>query len=102
MGTPRLLLVPALVACICEVAAGVALAQGLFVRPISDTRQITQIAAATTGVIAGTVLDERGQPLDGVVVSAMGNSTSFAVSDRGGNFTLRALTPGPYLVRAGR
>ena len=102
MGTPRLLLVPAFVACICELAAGVGLAQGLFVRPIADSgpRHITNIAAATTGVIAGVVLDERGQPLDGVVVSAMGNSTSFAVSDRGGNYTLRSLMPGPYLVRA--
>ncbi|HXG89407.1 MAG TPA: TonB-dependent receptor [Vicinamibacterales bacterium] len=69
---------------------------------VSDDQpaHITQIAAATTGVIAGQVLDERGQPLDGVVVSAMGGSTSFAVSDRAGQFTLRSLSPGPYLVRA--
>jgi outer membrane receptor protein involved in Fe transport len=61
---------------------------------------VTQIAVAATGTIAGTVADERGQPLDGVVVSAMGGSTSFAVSDRSGQFTLRSLTPGPYLLRA--
>jgi outer membrane receptor protein involved in Fe transport len=30
----------------------------------------------------------------------MGGSTSFAVSDRLGQFTLRSLMPGPYLVRA--
>jgi outer membrane receptor protein involved in Fe transport len=66
----------------------------------SGPEQITQIAAATTGTITGLVLDERGQPLDGVVISAMGHSTSFAVSDGAGQFTLRALTPGPYLVRA--
>ena len=48
------------------------------------------------------MLDDRGRPLDGVVVSAMGGSTSFAVSDRVGQFTLRSLTPGPYLVRAHR
>ena len=62
--------------------------------------RVTQIAAATTGVITGQVVDERGLPLYGVVVSAMGGSTSFAISDRVGQYTLRALTPGPYLVRA--
>ncbi|MBA3269780.1 MAG: TonB-dependent receptor, partial [Acidobacteria bacterium] len=70
---------------------------------LSDSKQpprITQIATATAGSISGQVLDERGQPLDGVVVSAMGGSTSFAVSDRVGQFTLRALMPGPYLLRA--
>jgi hypothetical protein len=53
-----------------------------------------------TGTIVGFVLDDRGAPLDGVVVSAMGGSTVFAVSDRAGQFTIRSLTPGPYLVRA--
>ena len=61
---------------------------------------VTQIAAATTGTISGVVLDERGQPLNGVVVSAMGGSTSFAVSDKVGQYTLRSLSPGAYLVRA--
>ncbi len=78
------------------VAVGVAAAQSL---PAPEPR-ITRIAAATTGAIIGIVRDDRGQPLDGVVVSAMGGSTSFAVSGRGGEFTLRSLTPGPYLVRA--
>jgi hypothetical protein len=64
------------------------------------TKLVTQIASATTGIIAGVVLDERGQPLHGVVVSAMGGSTSFAVSDKVGQYTLRSLTPGAYLVRA--
>jgi hypothetical protein len=61
---------------------------------------ITQIASATTGSIAGVVLDDRGQPLDGVVVSALGTSSGFAVSDADGQFTIRQLTPGPYLLRA--
>jgi hypothetical protein len=45
-------------------------------------------------------LDERGQPLAEAVVSAVGGSTSFAITDKAGQFTLRSLTPGPYLVRA--
>jgi hypothetical protein len=103
MGTPRSLALPALLACFSfsGLAVGVVAAQ---TRPASDNNQrsarIIQIATATTGTIAGQVLDERGQPLDGVVVSAMGGSTSFAVSDRAGQFTLASLTPGPYLLRA--
>ena len=46
------------------------------------------------------MLDERGQPLQGVVISALGGTTAFAVSDRGGRFALRELPAGPYLVRA--
>ena len=79
--------------CWCGIGAGQFLRHNRGVRSHRSPR-------ATTGIITGTVLDERGQPLDGVVVSAMGGSTSFAVSDRAGQFTLRSLTPGPYLVRA--
>lgn len=101
MGTPRGLVLSAFVACFTGLAAGVAAAQP---DSAADHREfsprITQIASATTGVIAGQVLDQRGQALPDAVISAIGGSTSFAVSDRGGQFTLRALTPGPYLVRA--
>ena len=95
------LVVAAFLVCSSGVAVSVAAAQ-----PDSgdDGRQspslITQIAAATTGTISGLVLDERGVPLNGVVVSALGGSTSFAVSDKVGQYTLRSLTPGAYLVRA--
>jgi hypothetical protein len=98
MGTPRSLALSAFLACFSGLAVGVAGAQ-----PVAGDdlqARITQIASATTGVIAGQVLDERGQPLPDVVISAVGGSTSFAVSDRAGQFMLRSLTPGPYLVRA--
>ena len=90
MGTPRSLALSAFFACFTGLAVGVAAAQ-----PV-----ITQIASASTGIIAGQVLDDRGRPLSDVVVSAVGGSTSFAVTDTSGQFTLRSLTPGPYLVRA--
>ena len=61
---------------------------------------ITTVASAETGLIEGTVTDESGKPLDGVVISALGGTTVFAVSDKSGQFTLRQLPPGPYLVRA--
>jgi Carboxypeptidase regulatory-like domain/TonB dependent receptor len=95
------LVLAAFFVCSSGVAAGVAVAQP---NSSDDAQQpasfVTKIAAATTGTISGVVLDERGHPLNGVVVSAMGGSTSFAVSDRVGQYTLRALTPGAYLVRA--
>lgn len=100
MGTPRRVALSAFLACLSGLAAGVANAQPLLSSPVADSPRVTQIASATTGVISGLVLDERGQPLPDVVISAVGGSTSFAVSDRGGQFTLRSLTPGPYLVRA--
>lgn len=90
MGTPRSLALSAFLGCLSGLAAGVAGAQ-----PI-----ITQIATLSTGTISGQVLDDRGHPLSDVVVSAVGGSTSFAVTDPAGHFTLRALNPGPYLLRA--
>ena len=62
--------------------------------------RVTNLAAASTGHIEGSVIDEAGKPLDGVVISALGNTTAFAVSDKTGQFTLRQLPPGPYLLRA--
>jgi hypothetical protein len=92
MGTPRSLALSAFFACLTGLAGSVAVAQ-----PV-----ITQIASLATGTIGGQVVDERGRPLAEVVVSAVGGSTSFAVTDTNGHFTLRSLTPGPYLVRAHR
>ena len=52
------------------------------------------------GSIHGIVQDERGAPVAGAMVSALGATTAFAVTDRSGRFELRTLSPGPYLVRA--
>src|SRR5690349_13630590 len=104
MGPPSRLLGLAVLVCASGLTATAARAQVLRPASAGDSipTRITQVAAATTGAITGTVLDERGVPLDGVIVSAMGGSTSFALSDRTGQFTLQALMPGPYLVRANR
>ena len=61
-----------------------------------------ELAAITTGQIVGQVHDEAGTPLEGVVISALGSANAFAVSDKLGQFSLRQLPPGPYLVRAHR
>ena len=68
-------------------------AQGLKFEPV------TKIAAADTGFIEGTVTDELGKPLDGAVISALGGTTAFAVSDKTGAYSLKQLPPGPYLLR---
>lgn len=101
MGTPRSLVLPALFVWFSGLAASVSSAQpsDLTADPQGSTR-ITQIATLATGTITGQVLDDTGQPLPDVVVSAVGGTTSFALSDRTGQFTLRSLTPGPYLIRA--
>ena len=101
MGPPSRLIGLALVVCGSGLTATLAAAQ-VAVLPASDFTSHARYAdrSATTGVIAGKVLDDRGKPLDGVVVSALGGSTAFAVSDRAGQFALQSLTPGPYLVRA--
>ena len=60
---------------------------------------VTTIAATDTGFIEGKVTDEVGKPLDGAVISALGGTTAFAVSDKTGQYSLKQLPPGPYLVR---
>ncbi len=61
---------------------------------------VTHIASVAPGAIQGTVLDERGFPVAGAMVSALGATSAFDVTDRIGRFEMRMLSPGPYLLRA--
>src|SRR2546423_2341526 len=63
-------------------------------------QSVTQLAALAPGSIEGIVQDEKGAPVTGAMVSALGATTAFATTDRGGRFELRTLSPGPYLIRA--
>src|SRR5262245_46834449 len=67
---------------------------------VEPPRPVSHIASAAPGAILGSVLDERGAPVSGAMVSALGATSAFAVSDRSGRFELLTLPPGPYLVRA--
>lgn len=79
--------------------AGVAMPAGAQrVAPPVRTAE-TQVAASWPTDLAGLVVDDRGQPIAGAVVSALGATTVFAVSDREGRFVFRSVAPGPYLVR---
>jgi hypothetical protein len=57
-------------------------------------------AFATTGSIEGTVSDERGAPLSGVMVSAIGATSAVAITDKRGVFVFASLPPGSYVLRA--
>src|SRR6516225_1135450 len=79
---------------------------GLLCTPVAAAGQavpqfqpVTHIASLATGSIEGIVQDEKGAPVSGAVVSALGATTKIALTDRAGRFELRMLTPGPYLVR---
>jgi hypothetical protein len=58
------------------------------------------LASLTSGSLQGVVQDERGQPVNGALVSALGATTSTATTDRSGRFVMGTLLPGPYFVRA--
>src|SRR3954470_16032258 len=61
---------------------------------------VARVASAAPGSLFGRVEDDKGGPIAGVIVSALGTSTTFAVSDRDGRFEFGTLTPGPYMLRA--
>ena len=90
-----LTLVPVAVLACVGVSAPVA---AQIARPLPEP--VTQLAAAAHIDVRGIVLDDRGEPVTGAVISALGSTTAFAVSDREGRFSFRNLAPGPYLVRA--
>ena len=92
----RLLTLGPVAVAVCVGVATPAVAQQQLSRP----QPITQLAAVAQTDLHGVVLDDRGEPLAGAVVSALGSTTAFAVSDREGRFAFRNLAPGPYLVRA--
>jgi hypothetical protein len=90
----------------CATAVGLCLtipaqpASAQFARP--QPRLVSSKAATAVAPIelSGTVQDRQGRPLAGAVVSAIGSESAFAVSDRDGRFTFRALPAGPYVLRA--
>jgi hypothetical protein len=61
---------------------------------------VQHLAALERGAIEGAVRDERGQPVSGAIISAIGPSSTTAVSDHSGKYVIASLLPGPYLVRA--
>jgi hypothetical protein len=72
-------------------------AQSVVRAPAPPTGRVSPFAQ---GSILGVVQDDKGLPLGGVVVSALGATTSIAVTNGDGQFEFGPLAPGPYIVRA--
>lgn len=68
--------------------------------PSPVVRPVSRVAAAAPGTIHGVVQDDHGAPVIGALVSAVGITKAFAVTDRRGRFELGTLAPGAYLLRA--
>lgn len=60
-----------------------------------------QQASLASGKVQGVVRDDRGQPVGGVTISAVGATMQIAFSDNNGRFVL-PLPSGEYLIRAHR
>ena len=85
-----------LVAMLCVAATAAPASAQL--RPRLQTA--AQVAAPPQAELHGRVLDDRREPLAGAVVSVLGSTPAFALSDSEGRFEFRDLPYGPYLVRA--
>jgi hypothetical protein len=87
--------------CALGLVLGVAASPAFAQVPSRKPPQATaHVSSAPPGEIRGIVADDRGHPLPGAVVSALGATTLFAVADANGRFIFRNLALGPYLVRA--
>jgi hypothetical protein len=69
-------------------------------QPPAGADASARAGATEAGSIRGVVRNERGVPMAGAMVSALGASRGFALTDEQGRFELRALPPGAYVVRA--
>jgi hypothetical protein len=75
-------------------------AQTPLARPAAGHPSSKTYAQSAIGDLAGVVIDERGSPIPGAMVSAVGRTVVVGTTDRDGRFTLRALPRGPYVLRA--
>lgn len=96
----RHLIVRMLPAVMCMAAAATPASAQFRARPQVIAATLPALPATPHAYVHGIVLDDRGQPLAGAVVSALGSTSVFAVSDGEGRFAFRNLPYGPYLVRA--
>jgi hypothetical protein len=61
---------------------------------------VTQIARLSSGTITGSVADERGRPVPGAKVTAIGATMALAQTDATGRFVFEVLPAGEYVVKA--
>lgn len=63
---------------------------------------VAHVARLSAGTISGVVSDEKGGPVAGARVTAIGVTMALAVTDRSGRFRTETLPSGEYVVRAHR
>lgn len=93
-------------------AAALATAIGAFAPAASHAQQpggrgpvlqgVTATATPVAGGIRGTVNDEHGGPIAGVMVSVIGATMAMDITDRQGQFSLDSLPNGEYILAAHR
>lgn len=66
----------------------------------SRSSAVTEVARRATGTISGTVSDERGSPVSGARVTAIGVTMALARTDAFGRFVTEILPAGEYVVKA--
>ncbi len=84
---------------LCIVGAPASASAQLAMKP-AGPQPVSQAVVDRQGELYGLIQDQDGEPVAGAVISALGSTTVFAVSDRDGRFAFRNLVPGPYHVRA--
>lgn len=94
----RVLTAAALATVIGALAPEAALAQ----QPGRRAPVLQTVRATLGGAITGTVSDERGGPLSGVMVSVIGATMAMDVTDAQGRFSLDRLPSGEYILAAHR
>lgn len=62
--------------------------------------EFRRVSAIVGGSINGIVSDDRGGPLSGAMVSALGATMAMTVTDANGRFSLQKLPAGDYTLRA--
>ena len=62
--------------------------------------EFRRVSAMVGGAINGIVSDDRGGPLPGAMVSALGATMAMTVTDANGRFSLQKLPAGDYTLRA--
>jgi hypothetical protein len=75
-------------------------AQAPLSNPISNPKPVATTVRANRTVITGLVSDESGSPVQGAMVTAMGQTMSLVTTDQRGRFSFPDLPRGEYVVRA--
>jgi hypothetical protein len=67
---------------------------------VTGVPEFRRVSAIAAGAINGIVSDDRGGPLSGAMVSALGATMAMTVTDTQGRFSLQRLPAGDYTLRA--